>query len=70
MKPKSKRKPKFVVEDHDQKWGAAAIGKVINKPERAAFHLLEEGKLPAQKIGGMWTASSRKLLAFLSGEAE
>jgi hypothetical protein len=50
-------------------WGAEAIGRVINRPARQTFHLLESGALPAKKIGGRWTAIPRRLLAAISGEA-
>jgi hypothetical protein len=54
--------------DHDVVWGAKAIGAVINRTERQAFHLLESGALPAKKIGNLWTGSRRKLLAAISGD--
>jgi hypothetical protein len=44
-------------------WGAAAIGAVIRKSERAAFHLLESGALRgARKVNGQWTARPSVLL--------
>jgi hypothetical protein len=49
-------------------WGAAEIGAVIGKPERAVFHLLENGLLPARKVGGRWVASRKKLLAVVMGD--
>ena len=49
-------------------WGAEQIGQVIGRPARAAFHLLEQGLLPAKKIGGRWVASRRKLIEALIGE--
>ena len=51
-------------------WGAEAIGRVIGKTERATFHLLERGLLPAKKIGKSWVSSRRKLLAALTEEVE
>jgi hypothetical protein len=51
-------------EPSDIVWGAAAIGRVIGKSERAAFHLLESKKLDsAKKVGGRHCASRAKLLA-------
>jgi hypothetical protein len=47
-------------------WGAAAIAKVINRPTRATFHLLEKGLLPARKLGGSWVTTPRKLRAAIS----
>jgi hypothetical protein len=43
-------------------WGAKAIGKVINKSEKAAFYLLMKGYLPAEKVGDSWVSTPRKLL--------
>jgi excisionase family DNA binding protein len=47
------------VENHDQKgltllWGARSIAAALNISERKCFHLLENGELPAKKIGGSW----------------
>ena len=54
----------------DVLWGAQAIAAAINKSERSAFHLLERGLLPARKVGKIWVASRRKLLADLTGETD
>jgi len=36
-------------------WGAEAIGLYLNKTTKAAFHMLERGRIPgARKIGGRW----------------
>jgi hypothetical protein len=36
-------------------WGARAIGQAIGRTEKAAFAMLEQGKLPgARKIAGRW----------------
>lgn len=64
-KQKPNRKPKNP--DSDIVWGAAAIGEVINKDERATFHLLQKRRLPVQQVGGMYAASRKKLLAYLGG---
>ena len=42
-------------------YGAKNIGKHTGDSERRAFHLLENGQIPAGKIGGRWVASRRKL---------
>lgn len=35
-------------------WGAAAIGKRINRTARQVYHLYEQGALPgARKVGGV-----------------
>jgi hypothetical protein len=49
-------------------WGAAAIGQVINRPPRPTFHLLEAGQLPAEKIGGRWVSTPRRLLGRIHGD--
>jgi hypothetical protein len=50
-------------------WGAKAIAVAIGKTERATFHLLEQGKIPARKIGGQWATSRGKLRAHFEQEA-
>jgi hypothetical protein len=49
-------------------WGAEAIAKAIGQTERATYHLLASGLVPAKRIGGRWVASRRKLLAALTGD--
>jgi hypothetical protein len=49
-------------------WGAAEIGAVIGKDERATFHMLENGLLPARKVGGRWVSARKKLLAAVIGD--
>jgi hypothetical protein len=43
-------------------WGAAAIAKIVNRNVRQTFHLLEQGHLDADKVGGLWSSSPRRLL--------
>ena len=43
--------------------GAAAIGAVIGMSRRQAFYRLENGELPARKIGRNWVAIRGELLA-------
>jgi hypothetical protein len=50
-------------------WGARAISKQINRSERQTYFLLEEGHLPARKIGGTWTSTPRALRAHFCIEA-
>jgi hypothetical protein len=52
----------------DLVWGGSAIARVIGRTDRQTFHMLDAGALPAQKVGGRWVASRKKLLAFLVGE--
>jgi hypothetical protein len=44
-------------------WGAAAIGKVINRSTRATFHLAAIGAIPVEHAGGRLVARKSKLLA-------
>jgi hypothetical protein len=51
------------VEDNaDLVWGAANIGRLIGKSQRATFYLLERGALPASKVREQWVAERSKLL--------
>lgn len=45
-------------------WGAEAIAKLIGRSPRATFHMLDNGELPAKKVGGRWVAERSKLIAF------
>jgi hypothetical protein len=38
----------------DLLWGFKPISEEINRSERQTFHLIENGRLPAKKIGGRW----------------
>jgi hypothetical protein len=58
----------MVDSESDVIWGAQAIGQVIGRTARQAFHLLETGALPAKRIGGRWCASRRKILAAVVGD--
>lgn len=52
-----------LVDDLDRPiWGAEAIGRVINRPERVTFHLLNRRLLDADKVGNRWTSTPRRLL--------
>jgi hypothetical protein len=42
-------------------WGCAAIAATLGVTQRACFHMLEAGVIPARKVGGRWVASRRKL---------
>jgi len=54
----------------DLVWGAANIGRTVGVGERKAFHLLQNGLLPAQKIGPQWVASRNALRDSLTIGAE
>jgi hypothetical protein len=51
------------VDAPDLVWGAGQIGKVIGLPVAATYHKLEQGHLPARKVGAHWVASRKRLLA-------
>lgn len=47
----------------DLVWGCEDIAKVINRSQRQTFWLLENGALPAKKVGNRWVADKNKLHA-------
>lgn len=49
-------------------WGAKNIAPIINRSERQTFYLLENHHLDAEKKGGVWCSSPRRLL-FGKGKA-
>ena len=51
-------------------WGAEAIANEIKRNKRATFHMLEKGLLPAERVGGRWVSTRRRLRAFFSGESK
>ena len=53
----------------DLAWGAREIARLIGKTPRATFHLLEQGQIPARKVGAQWVASRKKLRELFEGEA-
>lgn len=53
----------------DLLWGCRAIAEAIGRTERATYHMLEAGELPARQVGQRWVASRRKLLQHFEGEA-
>jgi hypothetical protein len=52
----------------DLLWGAWAIAQEIGRGERATYHLLERGELPAKKVCGRWVATKSNLRKYLAGE--
>jgi hypothetical protein len=50
-------------------WGADAIAKLIGRSQRATFHMLDSGELPAKKVGGRWVAERSKLIRFFMEDA-
>lgn len=57
------------IEQSDVIWGAGEIAKAIGTTERATYHMLGLGKIPARKIGARWVASRQKLRQHFEGEA-
>ena len=47
-------------------WGCKAIAKAICRTERATFHMLESGDLPARQVGQRWVVSRKALEAFFA----
>lgn len=57
-----------VIDNDDEiLWGCAAIAKAANRSHRQTYYLLENNRLPADKIGGQWTSTRRRLRNFFSG---
>jgi hypothetical protein len=44
-------------------WGAEAIGEVIGRNTKQVHYLLEQRRLPAQKVGRQWVANYDALIA-------
>jgi hypothetical protein len=53
----------------DLLWGAQAIADAVGIDIRAAYHLLQNGKLPAVKTGDVWTTTRSRLRRHFEGEA-
>lgn len=53
-----------VKEKLDLIWGAEEIAALIGRSTRATFHMLDNGELPAKKVGGRWVAERGKLIRF------
>ena len=44
-------------------WGAVNIGKLIGRNKRQSFYLLEQGLIPAKKVGNLWVTTRRAALS-------
>jgi len=42
-------------------WGASKIAEVINRKPRQTYYLLENGRLPAEKVGDQWVGKTNEL---------
>jgi hypothetical protein len=51
----------------DLLWGCGPIAKHIKRSVRATFHLLQAGRLDAEKIGGNWVSTKSRLNAQFQG---
>jgi hypothetical protein len=51
-------------------FGVDAISRALNLSKRQTYHALEQGHLPAGKLGRRWFTTRRRLLNFLNGEAK
>jgi hypothetical protein len=45
-------------------WGASAIAEAINANVRQTYYLLETRRIPARKVGKVWTATRSRLHKF------
>jgi hypothetical protein len=49
-------------------WGAQAIADYIGRSLRSTFHLLEGGRLAADKNGGVWVTTRERLRRQFDGD--
>lgn len=49
-------------------WGANAIGAELGLTQRQTYWMLENGSLPARKVGNRWVADAEKLHAFIRND--
>jgi hypothetical protein len=62
VKAKSNPNPQYDPELDRPIWGAREIAALINRSERQAVYLLEQGYIDADKVGGLWRSSIRRLI--------
>lgn len=55
-------------ETADLLWGAAAIARFLGRTPRQVFWMLENGTLPAKKVGKIWVGERSRLRAFFVEE--
>jgi hypothetical protein len=53
---------------HDIALAAGVVDKKGKARTRAAYHLLETGRLPATKIGKLWVSTARRLRSIANGQ--
>jgi hypothetical protein len=72
--PKLNREGRGVLKHPDPEldkplWGVPAIAGELHLTMRQAYHALERGYLPANKVGGRWVSTPRRLRAvYLAAE--
>ncbi len=52
----------------DYVWGASAIASLLNVSTRQAYYMLEQGLIPARKVGAKWVVSRQQLDQFLQAD--
>ncbi len=57
-------------ESLDLIWGAIAIGEFLGLNRRQSYHVLENGFVPANKVGDRWVASRDALRRHISGSVQ
>jgi hypothetical protein len=58
----------FKTENDDLLWGVAPIAAHIGRSVRQTYYLLQNQKIPAQKVGNLWVGRKSALNRALSGE--
>ncbi|RWI92869.1 helix-turn-helix domain-containing protein [Mesorhizobium sp.] len=51
-------------------WGAKAIAAEIGVSVRSVYWMLENGTLPARKVGDRWVSDARQLHQLIRGNGE
>ena len=49
-------------------YGVDAISRALDLSKSQTYYVLEQGHLPASKMGRRWFTTTRRILAFLNGE--
>lgn len=57
------------VEKFELIWGIGEIATAIGQSFSATAYMLQQGQIPARKVGERWVAERGELLAFFKGKA-
>jgi excisionase family DNA binding protein len=57
------RNDKNTAEQLDLIWGCEEMAKFIGRSQRSVLRMLDNGELPAKKVGGRWVAERGALTA-------